>query len=90
MPRHSMDIHLQAPEWCTKPLRHRTSQAWAHPKWEDVPADHSSRDIGIAFALGNQHRAGSDSLIRSLDENLMYQIVTCYLRVPIVVPDDCR
>jgi hypothetical protein len=84
-------LPLFASEWCTKASRvSRARKEWSHPDWEDVPEGHATRDVLMAFAMGSHGRVGAASPIRSLDENLMYQIVTCYLRVPIVVPDDCR
>lgn len=84
-------LPLFASEWCTKASRvNRARKEWSHPDWEDVPEGHATRDVLMAFAMGSHGRVGAASPIRNLDENLMYQIVTCYLRVPIVVPDDCR
>lgn len=84
-------LPLFASEWCTKASRvSRARKEWSHPDWEDVPEGHATRDVLMAFAMGSHGRVGAASPIRNLDENLMYQIVTCYLRVPIVVPDDCR
>uniref|UniRef100_A0A7S0VS68 Right handed beta helix domain-containing protein n=1 Tax=Hemiselmis tepida TaxID=464990 RepID=A0A7S0VS68_9CRYP len=82
---------LLCEEWCPrggggyKPTRNRP---WVDPNWEGVPERHPQRERMLAVASGAHPRLGANSLLRSMDENLVFCLCTASLTAPLIVPDD--
>jgi len=83
------NTRLFCEEWCPRgPYKPTRNRPWVDPKWEEVPEHHPQRERMLAIASGVHHRLGANSLLRCVDEHMLYCVVTASLTAPLIVPDD--